>query len=65
MEVVRLPAHSQSVERCAKLVTETLNAVYGLAGRHKFLTATVISRIARPDFESKCMYEENYSKFLQ
>ena len=63
--MVRLPAHSQSVERCVKLVTEALNAVYGLAARHKFLNATVISRIARPAFESKCMYEENYSKFLQ
>ena len=54
---LKLPSHSQSVERCVKLVTESSGLVYGIENRHKHINACVLSRIARPMFDSKGEYD--------
>ncbi len=39
-----LPAHSQSVERCVKLVTEASTRVFGFDQQHRYINTMVMSR---------------------
>ena len=55
-----LPAHSQSVERAVKLVSEASAHVYGTEGRHRHILVRLKSRKARPSFGSKGSYSETY-----
>ena len=55
-----LPAHSQSVERAVKLVSEASECVYGAEERHRHILVKLASRKARPSFESKGSYVANY-----
>ena len=59
-----LPAHSQSVERSVKLVTEASERVFGFEQRHKHINAILLSRVARPTFDSKSTYIEHYDSHL-
>ena len=43
-DIIDLPSHSQSVERCVKLISEASNYVYGFENRHKSILAKVFSR---------------------
>ena len=47
------PCHSQSVERCVKLVSEASLRVSDYENRHGFILSTQKSRSEMPTFESK------------
>ncbi len=53
---VKLPSHSQSVERSVKLVTEASKRVYGFEQRHKHIHSVLLSREARPMFDCRASY---------
>ena len=57
MNFEKFPVHSQSVERCVKLVTEASSSVYGQERRHGFILNKVASRKSRKSFSSKKYYE--------
>ena len=57
MNFEKFPVHSQSVERCVKLVTEASSSVYGQESRHGFILNKVASRKSRKSFSSKKYYE--------
>ena len=61
----KLPSHSQSVERCVKLVTWDSKNIYGIETRHWFINATVLSRMARPAFDTKAKYVSRYSAMFE
>ena len=58
------PAHSQSVERAVKLVSQMSRSVYGYENRHRSLLALLKSRELRPPFESRGHYSCSYDDFL-
>ena len=64
LELPILPSHSQSVERCVKLVSDASHQVYGLEARHRHINATVLSRKVRPTFESKSSYVQVFDDIL-
>ena len=43
---VKLPSHSQSVERTVKLVTEASKRVYGFEQRHKHIHSALLTRMS-------------------
>lgn len=49
----KYPCHTQSVERCVKLVTEASASVCGAEARDGFIRATVASRKCMPFFNTK------------
>ena len=49
--------HSQTVERCVKLVTEASSKVCGQENRHKRILTVMANRAARKPFESKNQYQ--------
>ena len=53
-----LPAHSQTVERAVKLVSEASQLRYGTEGRHLYCLTKVSARKEHPSFESKRSYSE-------
>ena len=59
-DIIDLPSHSQSVERCVKLVSEASHYVYGFENRHKSILAKVFSGQKRPEFTSKGYYCQDY-----
>ena len=59
-DIIDLPSHSQSVERCVKLVSEASHYVYGFENRHKSILAKVFSGKKRPEFTSKGYYCQDY-----
>ena len=59
------PAHSQSVERCVKLVTEASSHVFDFEQRHRHIHTVVMSRAARPMFDNKGDYIQIYEKHLK
>jgi len=57
------PCHTQSVERCVKLVTQAASAVCGAKNRDGFILARLQSRALMPVFEKKSDFTpENRSK---
>jgi hypothetical protein len=56
MEFENFPCHTQSVERCVKLVTEAAAAVCGAKSRDGFIRARLQSRELMPQFETKLNY---------
>ena len=55
-----LPAHSQTVERCVKLVSEAAVCVFGQEQRHKHINAVLLCRKARPNFNTKSDYTSSF-----
>lgn len=51
--ILKLPCHTQAVERCIKLVTEASQSVYGEKARDGFIRARIQSRNIMPKFEKK------------
>ena len=54
------PAHSQTVERCVKLVSEASSMVCGEEKRHDFINTKILARQLRPDFSSKGKYVSKF-----
>ena len=52
----KYPCHTQSVERCIKLVTEASAAVCGLKARDGFIRVRLESRKIMPSFNTKAEY---------
>ncbi len=50
------PCHTQSVERCVKLITEAAAAVSGELNRDGFIRARIQSRELMPQCEAKLDY---------
>ena len=53
----RLPCHTQAVERCVKLVTETSLKVAGDVKRDGYIRAVFTSRSVMPTFITKKQYK--------
>ena len=53
MDFENFPCHTQSVERCVKLVTEAAAAVCGGNNRYGFIRTRLRSRAIVPTFETK------------
>ena len=53
VEFPNYPNHTQSVERCIKVVTESSSSVCGSAQRDGWIRARLASRSKRPKLESK------------
>src|SRR6218665_1206088 len=49
----KLPCHTQAVERCFKLVTESSSAVCGAKSRNGFIRSQLESRLINPIFNTK------------
>lgn len=59
----KFPCHTQAVERCVKLVTESSQKVVGANNRDGFIRSTLASRALMPKFDSKCNFNlstQNY-----
>ncbi len=56
MEFESFPCHTQSVERCVKLVTQSAAAVCGAKSRDGFIRNRIQSRELMPQFETKLQY---------
>ena len=56
MNFPKFPCHTQSVERCVKLVTESCAAVCGANSRHGFILARLESRELMPKFNTKSQF---------
>lgn len=53
MSLLKVPCHSQAVERCVKLVTEASSSVCGQEARDGFIRCRIASRATLPKFETK------------
>lgn len=56
-EYLKFPCHTQSVERCVKLVTEAAGKVCGHENREGFIKTTLRSRFLMPKFDSKSEFK--------
>ncbi|GBL81612.1 hypothetical protein AVEN_93408-1 [Araneus ventricosus] len=52
-EIQKFSCHTQTVERCIKLVTEASNKVCGREARDGYIRATLKSRSVMPNFSKK------------
>lgn len=55
--IVEMPCHTQSVERCIKLVTESSKKVCGDKNRDGLIRTTLASRASMKSFENKSEYK--------
>lgn len=55
--------HTQAVERCVKLVTESSQKVVGAMNRDGFIRSTLASRALMPKFDSKCYFNLSTQKY--
>ena len=62
--IAEFPSHTQSVERAVKMVTEASTIVYGFDNRHRTILTKILSRKLRPNFASKCSYNEQYDSYI-
>jgi len=53
----KYPCHTQAVERCVKLVTESAKAVCGVKARDGFIRVRLESRKIMPVFNTKAQYK--------
>lgn len=58
IDIAAFPCHTQSVERCVKLVTEASLSVVGLQKRDSYIKTKIDSRKLMPNFESKKDYNQ-------
>lgn len=56
LPVIRVPCHTQAVERCLKLVTEASQAVCGRESRDGYIELLLRSRQQMPSSNSKSSY---------
>ena len=61
IEFERFPCHTQSVERCVKLVTEASLAVCGEQSRDGFIRSRLQARVLMPVFNTKSEYRASQS----
>ena len=54
--LLNFPCHTQAVERCVKLVTESSAAVCGQQQRDGFIRSRIKSRKIMKTFNTKCDY---------
>lgn len=59
IHIFKFPCHSQSVERCVKLVTEASATVCGQEARDGFIRCRIASRESLPKFECKSDFLKN------
>ena len=59
IDVDNFPCHTQSVERCVKLVTEASAAFFGPHQRDGFIKTQLQSRNIMPQFETKSDYRRH------
>ena len=52
----KLPRHTQAVERCVKLVTESSSVVCGAKSQDGFIRSQLESRLINPMFNTKSDY---------
>jgi len=52
----KLPCHTQAVERCVKLVTESSSAVCGAKSRYGYIRSQLESRLINPTSNTKSDY---------
>ena len=57
--VPHYPNHTQSVERCVKLVTDASRTVYGSNSRDGFIRAKITSRTVMPQFDTKKQFAKS------
>ena len=62
LRVPDYPNHTQSVERCVKIVTDTSKAVYGQEARDGYIRAILVSRSKMPRFDTKRHFVSNKLK---
>lgn len=55
-DYLNYPCHTQAVERCVKLVTESANKVCGKDNREGYIHATLLSRSSMPSFDCKANF---------
>ncbi|GBN64215.1 hypothetical protein AVEN_14001-1 [Araneus ventricosus] len=53
LQIYKFPFHTQSIERCVKLVTETASSLCGSYNRDGFIRNTMASLAIMPSFENK------------
>lgn len=53
LEFMKLPCHTQAVERSVKVVTEAAFSVYGKTTREKFIKRKLAARKVMPKFNTK------------
>lgn len=58
-KLLRLPCHTQAVERAVKAVTEASNTLSNKANREGFIKAQIESRTAMPKFDTKKDFSTN------
>lgn len=58
-QIAKIPCHSQAVERCVKLVSETSMSVIGKENRNGVILNTLNSRRNMPAFKSKQDFKAN------
>lgn len=56
-EFLMFPCHTQAVERCVKLVTESAGKVCGETSREGYIRSTLLSRSKMPKFEQKSNFK--------
>lgn len=55
--IAEMPCHTQAVERCVKLVTESSKTVCGERNRDGLIRTTLASRASMPSFDNKSKYK--------
>lgn len=58
----KFPRHTQAVERCVKLVTESSQKVVGAKNQDGFIRST-LARALMPKFDSKCNFNSSTQKY--
>jgi len=51
------PSHTQSVERCVKLITEAASYVCGPENRDKPIRSKLLARVINPKVQNKSQYK--------
>lgn len=59
INILNFPCHSQAVERCVKLVTETSSSVCGDDARDGFIRTRIASRATLPKFDTKSDFQRS------
>lgn len=62
LEIPRFPCHTQSVERCVKLITEASLKVFGEDSRDGYIRSKLQAREHLPSFENKGQYFASKSR---
>jgi len=64
-EIDIFPSHTQSVERCVRMVSSVSKYVCGQDRRHNTINVQILSDLVRPTFANKGSYCENFDNLLE